>query len=529
MPENIQDKLISAYDYKEYDIAYPVIITRWKIMQVNGLDKRYLQVYFQKISDTVKAFKFNVKCYSDYGEVENLTDISLQEIDKKDLEFSKVVPLKSEIKKVEINIQQCLLLDNSMVEPKGKQMVVNTFKPFNEEDSEAGKRLLPNAKGYPIDNLSHWYCACGKLNIADSKKCISCKLEKNTVFEKITEENIKQENSFIQNNNAEQIRNRRKRKKLITIISCVAVVICILVGIFVGTFAPLQNVTVDGMTFEKEKDGYVLTRYNDNSSTVNIPSIIRGKKVIEIGNGAFYNTNIINVTIPESVISIGLSAFSECKSLTHITIPDSIVCIGAFAFKECNVLSSLIIGEGVATIGKGAFKDCTAVTEIKYNAVNCLDLTGGSGNDNEVFFNVGKRGNGTRVTIGKNVKRIPDYLFYSYYPLHANDDLYTPKIISIEFEKNSICTVLGSFAFGSCRSLTSITIPDSVTSISSSTFEGCNSLTNIIIPNSVTSIGSYAFRGCKNLTIYAEALNQPSNWTSNWNVNSYPVVWGYKG
>lgn len=192
MPENIQDKLISAYDYKEYDIAYPVIITRWKIMQVNGLDKRYLQVYFQKISDTVKALKFNVKCYSDIGEVENLTDISFQEIDKNDLEFSKVVPLKSEINKVEVNIIQCLSIDGSAIEKQHKTIVVNTFKPFNEEDSEAGKRLLPNAKGYPIDNVSHWYCACGVLYSSDTKRCEKCNKSKNEIFTLITSENMQE-------------------------------------------------------------------------------------------------------------------------------------------------------------------------------------------------------------------------------------------------------------------------------------------------------------------------------------------------
>ena len=55
-------------------------------------------------------------------------------------------------------------------------------------------------------------------------------------------------------------------------------------------------------------------------------------------------------------------------------------------------------------------------------------------------------------------------------------------------------------AFGNCGSLTSVTIPNSVTSIGNSAFVGCESLTSVTIPNSVTSIGEYAFFGCDSLT-----------------------------
>ena len=70
---------------------------------------------------------------------------------------------------------------------------------------------------------------------------------------------------------------------------------------------------------------------------------------------------------------------------------------------------------------------------------------------------------------------------------------------------NSV-TSIGDSAFWFCRDLTSITIPDSVTSIGSSAFEYCTSLTNITIPDSVTSIGKSAFNSCaKNLVIHTPA------------------------
>ena len=75
---------------------------------------------------------------------------------------------------------------------------------------------------------------------------------------------------------------------------------------------------------------------------------------------------------------------------------------------------------------------------------------------------------------------------------------------------NSV-TSIGSQAFQSCRSLTSVTIPNSVTSIGNNAFYNCTGLTSITIPDSVTSIGNYAFRNCSNLaSVTVLATTPPS-------------------
>jgi len=73
--------------------------------------------------------------------------------------------------------------------------------------------------------------------------------------------------------------------------------------------------------------------------------------------------------------------------------------------------------------------------------------------------------------------------------------------------------------------LTSITIPDGVTSIGHGAFSGCSGLTSITIPDGVTSIGHGAFSGCSGLTIYCETTSQPSGWDYDWNTSDCPVVW----
>ncbi|MEG2450817.1 MAG: leucine-rich repeat protein, partial [Clostridia bacterium] len=93
----------------------------------------------------------------------------------------------------------------------------------------------------------------------------------------------------------------------------------------------------------------------------------------------------------------------------------------------------------------------------------------------------------------------------------------------------SSVTSIGNAAFSGCSSLTSFTIPSSVTSIGNSAFSGCSSLTSVTIPSGVTSIGDDAFYGCSSLTIYAEAASQPAGWNINWNVGcNANVVWGYQ-
>lgn len=72
------------------------------------------------------------------------------------------------------------------------------------------------------------------------------------------------------------------------------------------------------------------------------------------------------------------------------------------------------------------------------------------------------------------------------------------KLTSITLPEN--ITSIGRCAFSGCDGLTSITIPDSVTSIGSAAFENCSGLTSIVIPDSVTSIDHWAFQYCTGLT-----------------------------
>ncbi len=93
----------------------------------------------------------------------------------------------------------------------------------------------------------------------------------------------------------------------------------------------------------------------------------------------------------------------------------------------------------------------------------------------------------TRVTIPNSITSIGSYAFQGY-----------NRLTSIEIP-NSVMSIEKG-AFQDCTALTSITIPNSITSIEQSVFSDCIGLTSITIPNSVTSIGSTAFSNCRSLT-----------------------------
>ena len=96
-----------------------------------------------------------------------------------------------------------------------------------------------------------------------------------------------------------------------------------------------------------------------------LTSITIPNSVTSIGNNAFLNcSGLTSITIPNSVTSIDWNAFSGCSGLTSITIPNSVTGIGGYTFSDCTGLTSVTIPNSVTSIGEGAFYGCSGLTSV---------------------------------------------------------------------------------------------------------------------------------------------------------------------
>jgi len=332
--------------------------------------------------------------------------------------------------------------------------------------------------------------------------------------------------------------------------------------IFLSAFplVSMGQVTEGLWTYIIENGGATITA-STATGAVTIPSSLGGYAVKKVGNGSppiFGNqsTSVTSVYIPSSVTNIGDYAFSGCTSLTSTTIPNSVTSIGNYAFQGCSSLTSITIPNGVTSIGEGAFDGCTALTSINIgsgspvllnpgwpiiinpgvpiipqettegewtyiveNGAATITATTATGAvtipselggyavkkvGNNVLPISGKFGNvdyittiGSSLNLGYSIGSIT----YSTGSIITDDNLSSYKNTSVTSVviPNSV-TSIGNNAFYNFSSLTSITIGTSVTTIGNYAFQGCSSLISITIPNSVTSIGDGAFTGCTSLT-----------------------------
>ena len=281
-----------------------------------------------------------------------------------------------------------------------------------------------------------------------------------------------------------------------------------------------QSFTIDDITYNVIGTNQVeLTKYNGNASFVNIPATVEYEEntysvTFIKGNAFYYKTNLTSITIPNTVTAIGTSsdnygAFEECNNLTTITIPSSVVELGRWTFYNCDNLTSIICLADVApTINDYTFS----------GTLNNKTLTIPYGSDYSSWEN---------ATTWASVQAIVDL---------GNSLTLSPLTFAIESEANrtmkvAYCetsatqvnipshikyngiiysvTSIGDYAFANCNNLTSIAIPNGITSIAHYAFSN-SSITSVTIPNSVISISQFAFNNCNNLT----SVNIPNSVTS---------------
>ena len=200
-------------------------------------------------------------------------------------------------------------------------------------------------------------------------------------------------------------------------------------------------------------------------------------------------TSIINVTIPNSVISIVESAFSYCTNLKNISIPNGITTINASTFYKCSSLTNISIPEGVVSILGYAFQGCTNLTKVAIPA-SLLSISRGA------FMNCANIDDVCITDLNRWLNI--DFSDIDTNPLQYGANLWLNNNLVTNYSFPEGITAIGAQLRG-CTSITSITIPNGVTLIDNASFSGCVNLKDITISDSVEEIGANVFYGCEKL------------------------------
>ncbi|MBQ7988518.1 MAG: leucine-rich repeat domain-containing protein [Bacteroidaceae bacterium] len=186
---------------------------------------------------------------------------------------------------------------------------------------------------------------------------------------------------------------------------------------------------------------------------------------------------VTDITIPESVDSIGDYVFSGGSYITSVFVPGNVKSIGCETFEGCSSLCSIIISEGVSSIGYGAFRDCVSLVDLKFPA---------------------------------SLRRIGQFAFEGCSNLSRVDYSSIKCLCEMDFddsESNPLSRTHHLYIDG--EEIKDVVIPEGVESIGSYAFNEAKYITSATIPSTVTSIGACAFEGCSNLSTVMSKASKP--------------------
>ena len=248
------------------------------------------------------------------------------------------------------------------------------------------------------------------------------------------------------------------------------------------------------------------------SQCSNIQTVTIGNAAVVYDNAFSYCSSLTQVNLPETLTSIGENAFYNCSSLSQIELPSSLTNIAQSVFSSCSALESIVIPSSVTSIGSGAFSYCYGIKEI--------NLPSAYGDSFSNLFGYSMPSELKKITFGSTT--VPSNYFSGW-----------SNVEEIVLENT---TEIGSYAFNSCYSLKSITLPSTLTTINDWAFSYCSSLSSVVLPSSLSVIRAYAFYNCPSLmsivlpssltSIESEAFANCNKLYEIYNLSSLPLVKG---
>lgn len=239
------------------------------------------------------------------------------------------------------------------------------------------------------------------------------------------------------------------------------------------------------------EDG-VLKGVSDKSLT----SIVLPSNIKSIGDCAFYESNVNEITLNDGIETIGKQCFTGSK-IRKINFPSSLKEVGIMAFQDCNELEYVdMSGTQIQTMSEDLFLDSSIKSIVLPKQLKSISSQAFSGTKNL-----------KTITLGKDVTEIDDRAFYS----SGINEVVIPNNIHIighmafadclelhevkTYGTNSYSDgVLDIGCFMNCSSLSNLTLPESISKIKGYTFIECKSLKSITVPKNVKRIGELSLR-----------------------------------
>ena len=230
----------------------------------------------------------------------------------------------------------------------------------------------------------------------------------------------------------------------------------------------------------------------------NLKKITWGQGLVRIAMLAFAECGITSLELPSSIKSIGRSVFKGCKSLKTVTLPESMKSVSESCYSGCTSLEKVIIPEGYTTIYGSAFSGCTALKSIDLpESLRVLNVA--------AFANSGLE----HIEIPEGIETVEHIVFKgceSLQSAYLPDSMETipegffsgcTSLTDIRFP--SACKGIREEAFAQCTKLKVLDMPDTVGTIWKRAFYGCNQLNQIDFSANLVSIQTEAFMNCSAL------------------------------
>lgn len=301
---------------------------------------------------------------------------------------------------------------------------------------------------------------------------------------------------------------------------------------------PIDITSLPGTIYSYGSNAFAYVQFEPSAITV-------PDQISIISDGAFQNSTISSIHIPDTVTYIGYRAFSQCYSLTsirfpngisefgqsccdgsgllqNVELPNTLVIVPSQAFCNCQMLTEIALPDTVTTIQSGAFRNSGLTNIAIPNSVTVIE--------NEAFAQCPAL---KQIQLSSNLSEISNCMFQGsgltsidipdavnviqYYAFNSCQDLesvnMTDNITHIYYNAFEACgklnnvalpanlTYIGQYAFSNCTGLTSITIPDTVTELEYGSFAYCTALETVTMPVNISNI-NMAFEGCENLRTF---------------------------